>query len=109
MLPLTNASLTQIAGSGFQEDWDRPAGVDTVRWNGIADAYVTEAAITEMKENTQTEVKITRLVVGIDVGELVQRGDTVTYDWNNQTIQRLVDDVQTYVLFGTTRIWFKEE
>ncbi len=117
MLPLTNATLTQIAGGGHTEDWDRGPGADLIRWSGAADAYVTEKStttiITEGAKDVYpslTEAKLTRIVVDSSVGNLVQKGDTITFTWNNQTgIQRQVDNTQTYTLFGTTRLWLRED
>jgi hypothetical protein len=121
-LPLTNATLTQIAGSGFSPDWDQGSGSDTVRWTGSTPAYVTEVmrAATESAGDPLgrgkdaglelSEFKVTRIVVDKDPGKLIKRGDTVTYNWGDiNGLQRVVADAQTYELFGTTRVWLRED
>ena len=105
-VPLVNATLTQIAGGGSSEDYDSPAGADTARWSGTADAYVDEHMESQVTGQSLDAIDVTRLVVPLTPGSQAQRGDTVTYTYGGQTVSRTVQHMWQYWLFGTVAYFF---
>lgn len=107
--PLVNATLTKIEGGGTSDDWDQPAGADTTRWTGTANAYLDEKILTEVNGNALDEIKQTRLVVPLDIGDLAVRGDTVTYTQGANTFVRTVRDIQHFrTAITLTNLYFRD-
>ena len=110
MIPYRNATLTGIAGGGTLEDFDAPAGADTPRWQGSVGIYVADelsedrTARNDQRASSVSEIVATRLEIPYDIGRLVQRGDTVTYLFENATHQRAARDIIRSEAVGRVRV-----
>ena len=107
--PLTNATLTKIAGGGTMEDYDSTAGAETTRWQGSREVMVTSQLITSADGVEISENEITRMSLDYDVGSLALRDDTVTFVVNGTTMNRQIRDMQHYraTILDLTKFWFK--
>ena len=87
-LPLTNATLTAVAGPGFTEDYDDPATAGSSKWSGSED--VTFSEITERVQIGGESNTIVRrsLIVDSELAVSWAIGDvlTVTYDGAARTV-----------------------
>jgi hypothetical protein len=108
-LPAANATITRIAGGGVSEDFDRPAGPDTVRWQGEADAYRSQRTEQVARVDTLDIVTTTTVVVPIDIAQLVQIGDTISLSTGDEMEQQMtVTQLRLNPLGGTGRLWLTE-
>lgn len=107
--PLINATLTKVETAVSSADYDQAEGAESEVWAGSVGAYITEKVVDELAAEREDEIKLTRMVVPLDVGLLIKRGHTLTYDYAGQTdLTRKAKDVQRYQLFGTARVWMDE-
>ena len=104
MIPYVNARLTAITAPGTAADYDAPAGAGTSRWTGAAGIYVAEQ-ITEVESPGRVdEVLITRVEVPSTIGRLIQRGDSITYTYDDASRTRTVEDLARAPLVGRVRL-----
>jgi len=102
-----NATLTLIAGSGLVEDYDQPEGTDIDRWTGAADARVHEIVETVVIADRVDQVKTTSIVLPRTIGDLVQIGDSLTFEWRTGTFTRKAKDIRGNDISDTTRVWLE--
>jgi hypothetical protein len=81
LVPYVNATITQIAGSGFSEDYDQAEGSDTPKWTGTADAWLGEHAEMAEAGEDRSEISHDRLLVAQqDIGSTaLALDDSITY------------------------------
>jgi hypothetical protein len=108
-LPAQNATITAIASRATTPDWDHAGGVAPPRWQGRADAYVAEETVGAIAGERLDVRTITTLVVPLlDVGDLVQVRDTLTYEHAGATHVRAVRETRSNTLAGTVRLWLED-
>lgn len=109
VVPATNATLTSVAGGGTTEDYDQPAGTDTTRWTGSTGIYVVEELLTQLRDGSSVdELNHTRLYLPLDVGGVVQRGDTLTYD-RGGTQTRIARTVAVHDFVGLAVVTLEDQ
>lgn len=111
-LPQANAVLTGVSGGGYAEDYDRPAGADTAKWSGSAEAYYQEKR-ERVNANGDTSLILRRsLIVANDITTFAE-GDTLafTFDGTSRTGKVQVIERREYALAGelqTTRLTMED-
>lgn len=100
-----NATLSRVAGGGFSEDYGTVEGSDTDRWTGSAAVRVHEKVEVVVLGDRADEVKSTQIVLPRTVGDLVQVGDALTYEWRGVTYTRKARDLRGNDISDTTRVW----
>ncbi len=108
-LPLVNATLERIAGGGTSEDYDAPEGADSERWAGKMGVYLREEILTNVNGERRDEVKATRLTVPLALGDLTERGDSITYHYAGESVTRTVRNLEEFRIVGTATFTFWEE
>lgn len=108
MLPLVNATVTAITAPGSSEDYGSAGGAGSTLFSGEAPAYVTQQMFQNANGEKLDQITVTRLVLNYNVGNLVQRGGTITFSTDGVVSTRIVRELQRYLLFGTTRVWFRD-
>lgn len=110
MIPFTNAVLSSIAGGGSAEDYDTAAGAPTARWTGTLGVYVAE----ELQEAVAggglavTEVVTDRVEIPHAIGQLVQRGDTLTFTYEDVVQTRKARDIIRSAAVGRVRVLLED-
>lgn len=108
-LPYANVTLLKVAGGGFSEDGDTPAGNPPARWEGEADGYLGELLLTDTTSGSVDELEHVRLTFESSTSQ-VNRGDFVTYrDRDDEEVTRKVANVQNFDLLGLVRVTFTDE
>lgn len=104
MIPYVNATLTAIAPVGTSADYDTPATAGTARWTGSEGIYVAEEIVETLSPGKVDEVKQTRLEIPYTTGRLVQRGDRVTYTYEDAPVTRVAGTIAHAPLVGRVRV-----
>lgn len=109
-IPFSNASLTAINAGGTAEDYDQVATIGTARWTGSLGIYVAEELVQVEGGNLRgsqlavDEVITTRLEIPYAVGRLVQRGDRLTFTYEDATHTRTARNLMHAELVGRIRV-----
>jgi hypothetical protein len=107
-LPVANATLTQITGPGYSEDYDEAATSGTVKWSGSVGAYIVEQVKTAVAATGLARVKTTYVVVPADVASDVDAGDSLTFQRDGATHTRVVWDTEIHEVAGTARLHLQD-
>lgn len=101
-LPQVNARLKSIEGGGFTEDYDAPATVGTLKWEGDTGVYVTESVMQSTASGRLDRFKRTTVIIPGNLRPVVdlQSGDMLTYDYAGTEFKRKVVDYQAHMLPG---------
>lgn len=108
MLPVTNAQLLTIAGGGPSEDYDTPAGADTIRWQGMTGIYVVDELVRSYGPGRVDDVRRTSFVAPARAARGIASGDTVTFRYQDVEHVRTVQDVRITEIAGTARIVLRD-
>ncbi|MBA3688474.1 MAG: hypothetical protein H0W81_06570 [Chloroflexi bacterium] len=98
-----NATLTAITPVATVADFDVAASGGTPRFSGAAPATLREL-IVERDGLDQDELVQTHLEVDYAVGRLVERGDTLTYDFDGTSHSRVAKDLIRARLVDRVRV-----
>lgn len=116
MIPYVNATLTAITPTGASADYDQPAAGGTPRWTGSLGIYVAEETLEELASVTARavagdrldEILRTRLEIPYNIGQLVERGDTLTYTYEGGEVQRVAGTITHAPLVGRVRVLLRD-
>jgi hypothetical protein len=104
MIPYTNGTLTAVTSVGTSADYDDEPTPGTVRWTGSLGIYVAEQDVETLSQDRVDEVIQTRLEIPYNIGKLVRRGDTLTYTYENEQVQRVAGTITHAPLVGRVRV-----
>lgn len=107
-LPYTNATLTAITSVGTTGDYDTPAAPGANRWAGELPVTVVEKIVEAISPGRVDELKQTRVEIPYDTGQLVRRGDTLTFTYEDASHQRRAGTILHARLVGRVRIILEE-
>jgi hypothetical protein len=103
-LPYVNSTLTAITAPGTTGDYEVPPVPGADRWTGAVGVYVADELIQVESPGRVDEIIKTRLEIPYDVGKLVERGDTVTYQFEATSHTRVAQDLLHAPLVGRVRV-----
>lgn len=104
MLPYVNATLTAVTAVGTSADYDTPAAPGLARWTGSEGIYVAEEIVETLSPGKVDEVKQTRIEIPYTIGKLVERGDTLTYTYEDAPVARVAGTITHAPLVGRVRV-----
>jgi hypothetical protein len=107
-IPFSNAALTKITSVGSGDDYDQPASTGTDRWTGSVGIYVAEEIVEVLGNERVDEVKQTRLEIPYAVGQLIVRGDTLTYTYEGAQVPRVAGTISRAQLIGRVRVLLED-
>jgi hypothetical protein len=103
MIPFANATLTTITAAAIAEDYDQAAVPGDARWTGALGIYVSQE-LTQTEGDGVDEIITTRLEIPYAIGQLVQRGDTLTYTFETAAHARVARNLIRSELVGRVRV-----
>ena len=109
MIPYANASLLAITPVGTSTDYDIPEADGIARWTGTQAVYIAEEIVEVLSPGRVDEIKQTRLEIPYDVGKLVQRGDSVTYTYEDASRKRTAGTISHAKLVGRVRVMLLDD
>lgn len=115
-IPYVNATLTAITPKGASADYDETEEEGTPRWTGSLGIYVAEETLEQLASVTSNaaasdrldEIIRTRLEIPHDIGQLVERGDTLTYTYEGDATKRVAGTITHAPLVGRVRILLQD-
>lgn len=78
-LPMTNATLTRVAGPGGVADYGQPAPAGPELWAGASGGYLTEESERVVSGAGSSVVVTRKLTVNVDVPVAWDQGQTVEF------------------------------
>ena len=105
MIPYVNGELTKITAPGTGDGYDTDPAPGPDRWTGSAGIYVADALVQLESPGRVDELVRTRLEIPYRVGQIVERGDKLTYSLDGvDQGQRTVENILASRLTGRVRI-----
>jgi hypothetical protein len=98
-----NATLTAITAVGRSADYDVAAVPGAARWTGSLAVFVVEERDERLGE-LRDELVQTQVQIPLDVGQRVQRGDTLTYTYEDVAHERVAGSITRDQLAGRALI-----
>lgn len=107
-IPYVNATLTAITPPGSSDDYDTPGSTGAARWTGASGVYIAEELIEDQTGDRVDELVQTRVEIPWPVGQLVKRGDTLTYEYEDQARQRVARNIIHAPIVGRVRVTLED-
>jgi hypothetical protein len=115
-IPYINGMLTAITPKGATADYDQAPADGTPRWTGSLGIYVAEETLEELASVTARavasdrldEILRTRVEIPHTVGQLVERGDTLTYTYEGEDVRRVAGTITHAPLVGRVRVLLED-
>jgi hypothetical protein len=108
MIPYANATLTAITPVASSADYDQLATDGTPRWTGELGIYVVEERREVLGADREDEVLQTRVEIPYAIGRLAERGDTLTYTYENAIARRVAATITRAQLVGRVRVLLED-
>jgi len=115
-IPYVNGTLTAITPKGATADYDQAPADGTSRWTGTLGIYVAEETLEQLTSVTSNaaasdrldEIIRTRLEIPHEIGQRVERDDTLTYTYEGEEVRRVAGTITHAPLVGRVRILLQD-
>jgi hypothetical protein len=99
-----NGRLTRISQASGPANYDEPGTTGTERWTGDIGVTVRERHVEQIAGGRIDQIDEAHLILPYAVGELVQRGDVLTFAYEGRIETRTAGTIVRAQMTGRVRI-----
>lgn len=107
-IPYVNATLTAIIPPASSDDYDTPGTSGAARWTGEQGVYVAEELVEDQTGDRVDELVQTRVEIPWPLGRLVNRGDVLTYTYEDGERTRKARNIIHAPIVGRVRVTLED-